>query len=182
MVFVAGCPPGQQPVEVVLRPDTPDYQSNTASKRFEKSLSQGSTAVESAIKLSEKYSQLAEEMAQVKQKNHDLTAENQRLNDRLALLEPELRQAKKELAEANDLLVEMRIELNNWKTDVLGFREEMRDAEIEQLRALLKILEILGGEVKPESDQNQQDTSDAPPTSAEELRVTEIPIAGEPNE
>ena len=76
----------------------------------------------------------------------------------------------------------MRIELNNWKTDVLGFREEMRDAEIEQLRALLKILEILGGEVKPESDQNQQDTSDAPRTSAEELKVTEIPIAGEPNE
>ncbi len=62
-------------------------------------------------------------------------------------LEGQLQQTQKELAEANDLLIEMRIELNNWKTDVLGFRDEMRDAETAQLQTLFRILQVLGGQV-----------------------------------
>ena len=52
----------------------------------------------------------------------------------------------------------MRIELNNWKIDILGFRDEIRDAETAQLEALLKILKVLGGEVKTKSAQ-AEDTS-----------------------
>ncbi len=52
-------------------------------------------------------------------------------------------------------MIEMRIELNNWRTDILGFRDEMRDADTTQLQALLRILKILGGEVKEESAQNE---------------------------
>jgi len=51
--------------------------------------------------------------------------------------------------------------LNNWKTDILGFRDEMRDAETAQLEALLKILKVLGGEVKTKSAQSQDSSSTA---------------------
>ena len=50
----------------------------------------------------------------------------------------------------------MRVELNNWKTNVLGFREEMRQADTEQLKALLKVLTILGGEVKGTSNNSNE--------------------------
>ncbi|GAJ10469.1 unnamed protein product, partial [marine sediment metagenome] len=42
-----------------------------------------------------------------------------------------------------------------------GFRNEMRDAEKAQLETLLKILNILGGEIKVESAQDQDAGSDA---------------------
>ncbi len=91
----------------------------------------------------------------LRQENQTVIADNRRLKDRLAVLETQLQQTQKELNEANDLLIEMRIELNNWKTDVLSFRDEMRDADSAQLQALLKILQILGGEVKTESAQGE---------------------------
>ena len=45
----------------------------------------------------------------------------------------------------------MRIELNNWKSNILGFRDEMRNADNAQLDALVKILEVLGGQAKADS-------------------------------
>jgi hypothetical protein len=35
-----------------------------------------------------------------------------------------------------------------WKSDMLGFRSEMREAAKAQLEALLKVLEILGGKAE----------------------------------
>ncbi len=140
-----GCPAPQKPVEVIPKPDsTKQHQNSSMSKRFQQSAPKGQTAVESAIELSKKYANLSEQMTVLQQKNRDLIAEN----NRLATLEPELKQTKKELDEANELLIKMRIELNNWKTDILGFRDEMRNADKAQLEALLKVLKILGGEVK----------------------------------
>ena len=49
--------------------------------------------------------------------------------------------------------------MNNWKTDILGFRDEIRDAETAQLEALLKILKVLGGEVKTKSAQGEDKSS-----------------------
>jgi predicted nucleic acid-binding Zn-ribbon protein len=92
----------------------------------------------------------------LRQENQKLIAENRRFRDRIAVLEPELRQAKKELDEANDFLIEMRIELNNWKADILGFRDEIRNADKAQLEALLRILEVLGGEVKLASNEAEE--------------------------
>ncbi len=43
------------------------------------------------------------------------------------------------------------LSLNNWKNDVLGFREEMRSAQTAQLQALMKILKALGGEPMTET-------------------------------
>jgi chromosome segregation ATPase len=153
ILLLSGCQLPQQPVEVIL-PPAPDsvkvQQSDSIAKRFEESNPQGPTAVESAIELSEKYAELSKESAQLWQKNQDLIAKNRRLEDRVVSLETKLQQTQRELTEANDLLIEMRIELNNWKSDILGFRGEMRQAEKAQLEALLKILKILGGEVKAE--------------------------------
>jgi chromosome segregation ATPase len=123
--------------------------------RFQESALEGPTAVESAIELSEKYARLSEEAAVIRQQNKDLITENQGLEEQVTALEADLLQAQKELTEANDLLREMIVELNNWKADVIGFRQEMRSAEKAQLEALLKILQILGGEADLELGQNE---------------------------
>lgn len=151
-LLLAGCPRLQEPIEVVLKPDATKQQNNATSKRFQEV---APTAVDSAIELSKKNTELFEQMTELRQANQELTDENHQLKDRIAVLEPELTQVKKELNEANDLLIEMRIELNNWKTDILGFRSEIRDADKAQLEALLRVLEILGGEVRPEPSESE---------------------------
>ena len=127
--------------------DTPPSQSNSTAARFSSAGTQEPTAVESAIALSDKYAKLSEEASALRQQKQNLDTENQRLKDELQSCRSRLEQTQKDLTEANDLLVEMRVELNNWKNDVLGYRDEMRDAEKAQLEALLKLLKLMGGEV-----------------------------------
>jgi chromosome segregation ATPase len=157
--LLSSCQFPDGPVKIIFPPDPAEEgRQNTdgigVAKRFRESAPQGPTAVESAIELSEKYARLSEQAVVLQQKNRELIAENHRLKTRFTSGQAELNQTQKELTEANDLLIEMRIELNNWKTDILGFRNEMRDAEKAQLETLLKVLKILGGEVKAESGQN----------------------------
>jgi len=133
----------------------------SVAKRFQESTTQGPSVVESAIELSEKYAKLSEEAAALRQEKQDLTTKNQRLKDQVGVLGAQLQQAQKELTEANDLMIEMRIELNNWKADILGFREEMRNADTAQLETLLRILKILGGEVKAELVKGENKSSAA---------------------
>ena len=144
----SGCVPQQQNMEAPLPAYSVKQQSNPLAKRFQDTTPQGTTAIESAMELSEKYASLSEQFSLLKQEKQGLTATNQQLRDQITSLENQLEQTQKELTEANDFLIEMRIELNNWKTDVLGFRDEMRDAETAQLEALLKILRALGGDVQ----------------------------------
>jgi len=161
--LLSGCTLTKEPGKLSVQPGSirPPQQnvkqlpSDSVAKRFQESAPQGPTVVESAMELSDKYAKLSEEAAVLRQQNQDVFTKNQQLKDQLVALEAQLQQTQKELTEANDVLIEMRIELNNWKTNVLGFRDEMRDAETEQLRALLKILEVLGGKAKAESDQGK---------------------------
>jgi chromosome segregation ATPase len=161
--LLSGCTVTKEPGRLTVQPGSiqPPQQnvkqlpSDSVAKRFQESAPQGPTVVESAMELSNKYAKLSEEAAVLQQQNQDVFTKNQQLKNQLVALEAQLQQTQKELTEANDVLIEMRIELNNWKTDILGFRDEMRDAETEQLRALLKILEVLGGEAKAESDQSK---------------------------
>jgi L-2-hydroxyglutarate oxidase LhgO len=168
--LLPGCTVTKEPGKFTLQtgpvqamPYQPPQQANeqqpatSVEKRFIESALQGPTAVESAIELSEKYAQVSEEAALLRQKNQELTAKNLQFKDRLAAMDIQLQQTQKELNQANDLLIEMRVELNNWKTNIIGFRGEMRNAEKAQLEALLKILEILGGEIKDESAEVNQD-------------------------
>ena len=151
LLLLSGCS-AQKQSTTGIHPDDPlqKYWNENVAKRFMEPGSRG-TAAESAIQLSEKYASLSEEAAALRQQNDNLTNKNQQLQEQTAALEAQIQQARKELTEANDLLVEMRIELNNWKSNILGFRDEMRAAETAQLEALLKILNVLGGQVPVET-------------------------------
>ena len=178
--LLVGC---QAPQKISLLGSTKGQESSSVAKRFNESTQKGPTAVESAIELSGKYAALSEETAVLRQKSQNLIAENRRLKDQLSQCQVQSKQTQKELAEANDLLIEMRIELNNWKVDILGFRDEMRDADKAQLETLLKILKILGGEVKTVSAQGKIADSDArAPNEPGQSRPKRTPTIGEPNE
>ena len=146
--MLSGCSSTQQPQDLAVDSVETEWQQNDSiANRFQEPDPEGPTVVESAMKLSSEYSRLNQEAALLRQQNEDLIARNRQLNGQVASLDGQLRQTQKELAEANSLLIEMRIELNNWKADILGFREEMRNAETAQLETLLRILKILGGQV-----------------------------------
>lgn len=122
-------------------------------KRFNETSANDPTMVESALDLSKKYALLAEQSAVMKQENQRYSVENRSMKEKISSLETELKQTKKELLESNGLIVDMRVELNNWKNNILGFRDEIRQADSEQLKALLEILKILGGEIKTDPNQ-----------------------------
>ena len=148
IVLLSGCSSEQTSRQAVAGSDPLEIpQNDPVAKRFRESTPQNPTAVESAIELSQKYATLSEEAARLRHENEGIVARNKQLEVQVVALDSQLLQTRKELAEANDLLIEMRIELNNWKTDILGFRDEMRDAETAQLQTLFRILKVLGGQV-----------------------------------
>jgi chromosome segregation ATPase len=148
----SGCSSTKRPSDFAIEPFSVErQQSDSIAKRFQEPASEGTTVVESAMKLSEEYTRLTKEAAVLRQRNEEFIAQNRQLNEQVVSLEDQLQQAQKELAQANSLLIEMRLELNNWKADILGFRNEMREAETAQLETLLRILKVLGGQVTTES-------------------------------
>jgi len=160
LFLLQGCSTNQNPEEVNDYPDmTKLLQGDSVVSRFQEPDTQNSTVLESAIELSGKYASLSDEASLMRQQNQDLIGQNTRLKEQITNFERQLQQTQKELKEANEILIEMRVELNNWKTDVLGFRNEMRNAETAQLEALLKILQVLGGETKTETAQRQTTTN-----------------------
>jgi len=144
----SGCTPQMQRGRNAARNPSDANTSLAAAQRFQDSPTESRTAVESAIELSEKYAQLSDETVALRETNHQLVTDNQHLLQQIETLEAKLLQTQKELGEANELLIEMLTELNNWKSSILGFRGEMREAARAQLEALLKVLEILGGEAE----------------------------------
>lgn len=165
MLPMLGCSSSQAQLDQILPSDsTGAKSSDSVARRFQEPAEHGQTAVESAIELSQKYAELSEQTSKLRNENKDLVTENADLKKQIAELDAKLKQTQKELTEANSLLIEMLTELNNWKTNILGFRNEMREAEKAQLEALLKILETLGGEV-PEP--LEEETSPASPPAME---------------
>jgi chromosome segregation ATPase len=146
--------------------------SDSVAKRFQEPDSQNPTPVESAMELSKKYARLSEEVTVLQREKQDLITKNRQFEDLNSTLKSQLLQTQKELTEANDLMIEMRIELNNWRNDILGFRDEMRDADTTQLQALLRILKILGGETKAELAQS--DNTGSAPASQSRTNPSEM--------
>jgi hypothetical protein len=107
------------------------------------------TAVETTLMLQEKYSRCLEDLQRERDHNRDLTDEKRRVIENLTKLQTELDKTRQELGEANNLLVQVRQELDKWKGDVLGFRDEMRQANKSQIDALAKVMNLLGAEVNP---------------------------------
>ena len=177
LLFIAfGCGPNYR------RSNSPAAQQNAAAvKRFQEPALQGRTAVESAIELSQKYAELSDQAAALREKIQALTTENTQLKEQVASLETKLKQTQKELTEANDMLIQMLTELNNWKSNILGFRNEMRDAAKAELEALLKVLELLGGQITlqpPATPKESQPTQTTPAQPS----VQQPPSKDEPNE
>ncbi|MCH7555887.1 MAG: hypothetical protein IIB56_00350 [Planctomycetes bacterium] len=162
--LLSNCVSVQELPKVAARSDPAEIQqSASVAKRFQESASQiqNPTVIESAMELSKKHVILSEEVAVLRQENKELIVQKQQLKDQVVALEAQLQQTQKELTEANDVLITMRIELNNWKVDILGFRDEIRNAETAQLEALLKILKVLGGEVRTKSAKGEDTSSTA---------------------
>lgn len=148
-----------RPLQVVVQPEPESVRQNqsaSVAQRFQESAPESPTVVESAMELTKEYTKLSEEAVALRQQNQNLVVRNKQLEDQIVDLQGQLKQTQKELSEANTLLITMRIELNSWKTDVIGFRDEMRSAETAQLEALFKILQVLGGEVETNSAQIEQ--------------------------
>ena len=145
------------------------------ANRFSENSYEKTTPVDSAIELSGKYAALSNEAAELKQNNRSLAEQNSLLKQKADELNKQLLQTQKELTEANDLLINMRVELNNWKTNVIGFRDEIRQVDSEQLKALIKILELLGGEVKTRPTDNAQAKPDSRQTNTQLASVNRQP-------
>jgi DNA anti-recombination protein RmuC len=173
---IAGCTAPQSPANTSAK--TSDSGA-AAAKRFQDTPVEGRTAVESAIELSEKYAKLSDQTVALRQENQRLTAENESLRQQLTDSDAKLKQTQKELTEANNLLIEMLTELNHWKSNILGFRGEMRDAAKAQLEALLKVLEILGGEAEAGILEQRHDETLQP--DANDVSTIETLQGGEPN-
>ncbi|MBN1359540.1 MAG: hypothetical protein JW993_03060 [Sedimentisphaerales bacterium] len=180
----AGCTaPQGQPGLAGANDATASASSGSTARRFQDTPLEGRTAVESAIELSEKYARLSDQTVALRDENQRLAADNETLLQQIAALEAKLKQTQKELGEANDLLIEMLSELNAWKSNILGFRAEMRDAAKAQLEALLKVLEVLGGEAEAGTLSQRHEATlhpeqyDTPPPGGQSTSV-----AGEANE
>ena len=165
------------------RSDAAGAKSGEATaQRFQDTPLEGRTAVESAIELTEKYARLSDQNAALRQENQRMGTDNESLRQQVTSLETRLKQTQKELGEANDLLIEMLTELNNWKSNILGFRGEMRQAAQAQLEALLKVLELLGGQAEAgaiERKHAETLTPDANDVAVSSKPVT--PLRREPN-
>ncbi|HET6427497.1 MAG TPA: hypothetical protein VFJ30_03735 [Phycisphaerae bacterium] len=103
------------------------------------------STVDRALMWSEKYAEAVDRLSRMQDAFRTLEGENKQFRAQVANLQAEQAQANKELSDANTLLVEMGAELERWKASVLGYREEMRQAQKAQLEALSKVIMLLGG-------------------------------------
>lgn len=132
--------PAPQPPAVVQQ------DASQMQRRFDAGGAQQGDAVQSAVMWAQKYEELSIANNDLREKNNKLFLENSQLVQQVDKLKLQLEQTQKELSEANEFLQQMHVELNKWKSDVLGFRDEMRQAQKAQLEALGKILRVLGAE------------------------------------
>ena len=115
-------------------------------RRFDVRSEDQGTAVQNAVLWAQKYEELSVRNNELRDQNNKLYLENQRLQRETDTLNTQLEATKKELTEANDFLQQMHLELGQWKSDVLGFRDEIRTSQKAQVQALNKILSVLGAE------------------------------------
>lgn len=109
-----------------------------------------SSGVAAAQLWKDRYTETVEKLLKANLNCRDMELENRDLKASGAALEGKIRQAEKELAEANAMLREMGSELDNWKRNVTGFQEEMRKSRVAELRALQRILGILDASMPEE--------------------------------
>lgn len=125
-----------------------------------------STAVEAALAMSDRHAKVTEELLQAHKQRQELEETNKKLSLQVAKLQNDADSAQKELAEANQMLIEMRRELDRWKADVLGFRDEMRASQKAQIDALRKVLVLLGADASAPGGASAASAPAAAPAAA----------------
>ena len=137
----------------------PAVADESIERRFTETETESTDAVQSALMWSQRYEDLLANTEKLREAKNTLSVENTDLTYKLTETQAELDRTKAELAEANNFLHEMQMELTKWKSDVLGFRDEMRNAQAAQLEALQRVLRILGAEfvesTEPETQPDQ---------------------------
>lgn len=154
-VLLIGCQVMDEPIKVDNLPSArvtvgseqalvADQGDPTLKKRFADGTTAGAT--DSALAWSQKYEELLKQQQKQTEKSQALVTENSDLKQTIDKLQQDLAKTKKDLDEANVFLQDMHRELTQWKADVLGYREEMRQAQSAQMEALIRILKVLGAE------------------------------------
>ena len=138
-----------------------DQTPEKMQKRFDSTMQDADDLVQDPVELARSYEELSVKTNALRETNSELTLKNNQLKQQIEILKSEMEQTKKDMAEANDFLGQMHLELNKWKSDVLGFRQEIRQAQQAQLEALGKILRVLGAEPMEMSDVPEEDSSDS---------------------
>ncbi|MHC4881531.1 MAG: hypothetical protein ACYTFX_03345 [Planctomycetota bacterium] len=171
-VLLAGCElpngyiiggPATEPEETIPDPSSMviDQTPEKMQKRFDPTLQGGDDSEQNDVEWARRYEELSIGNNALRETNHELALENKQLEQQMNSLKSELEQTHKDLAEANEFLAQMHLELNKWKTDVLGFRQENRQAQQVQMEALGKILRILGAEPMDTSNDSEAGSFDA---------------------
>jgi septal ring factor EnvC (AmiA/AmiB activator) len=94
----------------------------------------------------DKYAKAAKELIAERDRRHELEQENKTLQAQIAQLKKEMGKYQQELQDANAMMVSMKKDLEQWRTNVLGFRQEMMASQAAILESQRKILIFLGAE------------------------------------
>jgi hypothetical protein len=142
-VAVSGCsgltrdkPGGVEPLEDYQMPPLPAPEPET----------EGPTLVNRLLELQQRHTQAVQDLSDERDSTRQLSDEKRQLSQQLASTQTELARAQKELQEANDLLITVRRENDKWKGDVLAHRGEILRAHEAEMKALVKVIRLLGGE------------------------------------
>ncbi|MCE5186611.1 MAG: hypothetical protein LLF76_10850 [Planctomycetaceae bacterium] len=166
LIFTAGCGGPDDPLsvfkqtEMAPQPGPPmviEQADQDIQKRFESGPDEQKGAVQNAVLWAQRYEEMSLKNNELREQNNKLALQNNQLQHDAEKVKLQLESTRKELNEANEFLQQMHVELTKWKSDVLGFRDEMRQAQQAQLEALAKILKLLGAEPieQPDSARKQ---------------------------
>jgi uncharacterized protein YeaO (DUF488 family) len=127
-------------------PMTVQQDSASLERRFTSPTDSQLDPVQTITLWAQRYEESSRQNEQLRENSSKLVLENARLMQENEKLKLELAQCQKDIVQSNALLEQAHVELSKWKADVLGFREEIRQAQAAQLSALTKILRVLGAE------------------------------------
>ena len=155
---LTGCRTIREKLELdeIVAPDAPQSQVTQQEQRFSESDRSKVEEVANVRSMAQKNDQLKASVIELTNEKDELVDENERLIKRYEIMKDTLVQTENELQAANEMLMEMTTELNTWKGNVLGFREEINVAHKEQIKALVKILKLMGAEYASQPENQEK--------------------------
>lgn len=109
----------------------------------------GPSAVDSAMVWARKYTEATERIVALEKANRSLESQRQALSQKVDSLEQDLARARREIEDANEMILAVREENRKWKDNVLGFRGEFLESQQAMMDYQIQIIKLLGGEPRP---------------------------------